>query len=120
MPLAQHLQKSRSMTRSAFLSIAAITRRNWLGQAAAGAAVSAWPSVARAAPVRGGTLVIGPGAEATTPLVAAVTTAGLSQLVSGKVFDGLLTYDAQFRPQPQLATSWTVAPDGLTITFKLR
>jgi peptide/nickel transport system substrate-binding protein len=39
---------------------------------------------------------------------------------SSKIFDGLVTYDYDLNPIPQLATSWTVAPDGLTYTFKLR
>ena len=95
---------------------ALLTRRSVL--ASAGLAAPAWAQAA--APVRGGTVVIGPGAEMTTPLTSAVTTAGLAQLVSGKIFDGLLTYDAQFRPQPRLATSWHVSNDGLAVTFKLR
>ncbi len=41
-------------------------------------------------------------------------------LTSGKIFDGLVTYDFDLNPKPQLATSWTVSPDGLTYTFKLR
>ncbi|WP_325345039.1 ABC transporter substrate-binding protein [Xylophilus sp.] len=75
---------------------------------------------AAGAPVRGGTLVIGPGPELTTPLTSAITTAGLAQTVSGKIFDGLLTFDAQLRPQPQLATGWSEAADGRSITFRLR
>jgi peptide/nickel transport system substrate-binding protein len=89
----------------------------------AGASGALWlPRSLRAdhAPVRGGTLVIGPGPELTTPLTSAVTTAGLAQLVSGKVFDGLMTYDEQLRPVPQLATSWTQSRDGRTLTFRLR
>jgi peptide/nickel transport system substrate-binding protein len=35
-------------------------------------------------------------------------------------FDRLLTIDNKGAYQPQLATSWEVAPDGLAITFKLR
>lgn len=41
-------------------------------------------------------------------------------LTSGKIFDGLLTYDYDLNPKPQLATSWEVSPDGLKYTFKLR
>ena len=41
-------------------------------------------------------------------------------LTSGKIFDGLVTYDFELNPIPQLATSWSVAPDGLKYTFKLR
>jgi peptide/nickel transport system substrate-binding protein len=36
------------------------------------------------------------------------------------MFESLLTYDFKLNPQPSLAESWTVSPDGLTYTFKLR
>ncbi len=41
-------------------------------------------------------------------------------LISTKIFDGLVTYTYDMKPQPLLATSWEIAPDGLTYTFKLR
>jgi peptide/nickel transport system substrate-binding protein len=41
-------------------------------------------------------------------------------LTSGKIFDGLVTYDFDLNPKAQLATSWTVSPDGLKYVFKLR
>ncbi|MBM3524187.1 MAG: ABC transporter substrate-binding protein [Alphaproteobacteria bacterium] len=41
-------------------------------------------------------------------------------LTSGKIFDGLVTYDFDLNPKPQLATSWTISPDGLKYVFKLR
>ncbi|MBV8620978.1 MAG: ABC transporter substrate-binding protein [Curvibacter sp.] len=40
--------------------------------------------------------------------------------VSAKVTEGLLKYDEDMTPQPQLATRWTISPDGLTYTFALR
>jgi peptide/nickel transport system substrate-binding protein len=36
------------------------------------------------------------------------------------VFDGLTRPDDQLRPIPSLAESWTIDPDGLGYTFKLR
>ena len=36
------------------------------------------------------------------------------------VFDGLTRPDDQLRPTPSLAESWTIDPDGLGYTFKLR
>ena len=36
------------------------------------------------------------------------------------VYDTLLSTDAQARPQPQMADSWTESPDHLTWTFTLR
>jgi peptide/nickel transport system substrate-binding protein len=55
-----------------------------------------------------------------TQLASASTTAGPTQQVSTKIFDGLVYYDLNSRPQPQLATSWNVSEDGLRITFRLR
>ncbi|MBB5423208.1 peptide/nickel transport system substrate-binding protein [Paraburkholderia atlantica] len=39
---------------------------------------------------------------------------------SAKITEGLLRYDAQFKPQPLLAVAWSVSADGLRYTFKLR
>jgi len=43
-----------------------------------------------------------------------------SLVFSAKVSEGLLEFDHDMAPQPLLATSWQVALDGLTYTFKLR
>lgn len=40
--------------------------------------------------------------------------------VSAKVTEGLLKYDFDVNPKPQLATAWTISPDGLTYSFTLR
>jgi peptide/nickel transport system substrate-binding protein len=98
-----------------------LNRRDFIGALSAGALLPpAWSAApAGETPVRGGTLVVGASPEPTT-LTSAVTSAGPTQLVSGKIFDGLLTYDLALRPQPQLATAWDVSKDGLTITFTLR
>lgn len=75
--------------------------------------------IASAEPQRGGTLVMTTTPEPaliTNALSSAPTTAELAT----KIFDGLLEYDANINPQPSLAESWTVSPDGMTITFKLR
>jgi peptide/nickel transport system substrate-binding protein len=69
---------------------------------------------------RGGTLVIGAGPEMHSGLTSAVTSAGTAQIISAKLFDGLLSYDEHFGPQPQLATSWDIAEDGLSLTLHLR
>jgi peptide/nickel transport system substrate-binding protein len=101
-----------------------ITRRRLLGSsllAAAGASLDLWISAFAAEGLpRGGTLVIGAGPEMTSGLTSAVTSAGTAQLISAKLFDGLLTYDEHFNPLPQLATHWEVAADGLSFTFHLR
>lgn len=76
-------------------------------------------TLAADAPVRGGTLtmIISPSPQV---LNSAITTAGAEQVVSTKMFDSLLTYDYDLNPKPQLATAWTVSPDGLKVTFTLR
>lgn len=95
------------------------SRRQLLKQGLGSAALLSIPQIAAAAPRRGGRLTIGVVSEPSV-LTSAITTAGPTQYISSKVFDGLVAYDLDFRPQPQLATSWQVAPDGKTILFKLR
>ncbi|MGY5776301.1 ABC transporter substrate-binding protein [Rhizobium sp. LEGMi135b] len=70
-------------------------------------------------PARGGTLNFIVEPEPPT-ILALAHTAGGTQKISPKVTEGLLTYDFGLTPKPQLATEWSVAPDGLTYTFKLR
>lgn len=42
-----------------------------------------------------------------------------TQMVAGKIYLSLLTYDVNLKPMPSLAKSWTISPDGKTYTFKL-
>ena len=80
---------------------------------------AAQPALAQATPQKGGTLVIAVQPEPPT-LAAYQSTAGPVGQVSTKVYEGLLEYDFQLKPQPSLAQSWTVSPDGKTVTFKLQ
>ncbi|HVV27995.1 MAG TPA: ABC transporter substrate-binding protein [Rhizomicrobium sp.] len=98
-----------------------LSRRRLLEDAALAGLGIALPfaPAASAAPSRGGRLVIAIDSEPPV-LTSALTTAGPAQYISGKIFDGLLSYDSRFTPRPQLAQSWSVSPDGLTITFRLR
>jgi peptide/nickel transport system substrate-binding protein len=69
---------------------------------------------------RGGTLVIAEFPEPTL-LTSALIAAAATNNISPKMFDGLVTYDLDtLEPKPQLAESWEISPDGLTLTFKLR
>ncbi len=72
-----------------------------------------------AAPRRGGTLNLLVDPEPPTLLTIAHT-AFNSLLVSAKVTEGLLSYDFNLNPKPQLATAWSVSPDGLEYSFTLR
>lgn len=40
--------------------------------------------------------------------------------VARRIFNGLVKLNRQLEPSPDLAESWTVAPDALTYTFQLR
>ena len=68
---------------------------------------------------RGGTLVQITQPEPPT-LASYLSTSGPIGQVTAKIYDGLLEYGFDTKPQPSLAESWTVSPDGKTITFKLR
>ncbi len=70
-------------------------------------------------PVRGGTLIAAIDPEPST-LTATFASPYSNRSISANLFDGLLTYDDKYQPQPNLAESWSVSPDGKTITFKLR
>src|SRR5450432_1985688 len=70
-----------------------------------------------AEPKRGGTMTIMFLAEPPS-LVSLVSTSSLT--CTAKVTEGLLWYDHAMQPHPQLATAWTISPDGLTYTFTLR
>lgn len=54
-------------------------------------------------------------------LLGLTQTAGPTGRITGKLTEGLLTYDkADFSPRPGLAESWAVSPDGLEYRFNLR
>ncbi len=76
------------------------------------------PAVAQGTPQKGGTLVMVVQPEPPT-LAAYQSTAGPVGQVTTKIFEGLLEYDFSLKPVPSLAQSWTVSPDGKTVTFKL-
>lgn len=105
--------------------MAPFSRRRFLAAASAVAlAAAVGPTHLRAAaaadgPVRGGALsiILQPEPVTLTPVA---NVAQPTQVVAGNVFDGLVTYGFDLKPAPQLAESWEVAPDGLTITFHLR
>ncbi len=50
----------------------------------------------------------------------AISTAGPLHAVAGSLFNGLVALDEAGNPEPDLAASWAVAPDGLSVTFRLR
>src|SRR5690242_4079549 len=68
---------------------------------------------------RGGTLVMLVQPEPPT-LASYISTSGPIGQVSSKIYDGLLEYDFKLKPIPGLARSWTISPDGKTITFTMQ
>lgn len=70
-------------------------------------------------PRRGGTITLLVDPEPTT-LVALTDSADPTMAVSAKVTEGLLSYDFNLNPLPQLATEWSVEDDGRRFTFRLR
>ncbi len=49
-----------------------------------------------------------------------LSTSGPIGLVAPKIYQGLLDYDLDLNPVPELAESYEVSEDGLTVTFKLQ
>src|SRR3989338_6661311 len=69
-------------------------------------------------PVSGDAIVYGSIGDASRllPLLASDSASGA---ITGLVFNGLLKYDERLQIVGELAQSWEVSPDGLTITFVL-
>ena len=53
-------------------------------------------------------------------VVAGAGSTGPAQMVIGNIYDGLLRFDEKLKPLPNLATEWSVSPDGLVYVFKLK
>ncbi|MCY1666006.1 ABC transporter substrate-binding protein [Rhizobium sp. SL86] len=104
---------------SQFLSATtALTRRAVFGLAMAAGLVLATQMPAEAAPKTGLTLGMAVEPTGLDPTIAAPVAIG--QVTWQNIFEGLTTIDRNGKVQPQLAESWTISPDGLTYTFKLR
>src|SRR5690606_30033793 len=52
-------------------------------------------------------------------LIPALNQQAPTQYVAGKIYESLLTYTHDLKPQPGLAKSWEVSPDGMSYTFHL-
>ncbi len=104
--------------------MARLTRREFLiasGSTLAGVGLSslALAQTNAGAPRRGGTLNVLINPEPPV-LVSIFQTTGPALAASSKVLEGLLAYDFDLKPKPQLATAWSISPDGLRYTFTLR
>lgn len=73
-----------------------------------------------AEPKKGGTLTYSFTPEPTA-LSTIATTAVPTAILATKIFESLLTYEGPaLQPKPGLAESWSVSPDQLSYSFKLR
>jgi len=70
-------------------------------------------------PVAGDTFIEGSIGEPNT-LLPVLASDSASSEINGLVYNGLVRYDKNFVPEGELAESWSISPDNLTITFKLR
>lgn len=77
------------------------------------------PAAATEVPVDGGEIVIATIGDATS-MIPMITSDTASSDVQGFIYNGLLKYDKNLQLTGDLARSWEVSPDGLTITFHLR
>ena len=75
--------------------------------------------MAQEQPRKGGTLVYALGGDP-PHLNIAITTDLNAQQVATQMFSQLLRVDKDANVTGDLAESWTMSPDGLTYTFKIR
>ena len=77
------------------------------------------PRAGAASPATGDSLVEGTIGEAST-LIPILASDSSSHAVAGQVYNGLVKYDKNLNITGDLAESFDISPDGLTITFHLR
>jgi peptide/nickel transport system substrate-binding protein len=70
-------------------------------------------------PARGGIVNVNLQSEPVTLNSGLNTTMYIGEVAS-KIQEGLVSFDADLKPVPSLATKWEVAPDGKTVSFDLR
>lgn len=92
------------------------TRRAVLGAGAAIPALS-WSGFA-GAQKRGGTMIIAVEGEPTV-LTGHLSTDVSAIMVATNLFNGLIGFDFDFKPTPDLAERWEISADGLAYTFLL-
>lgn len=80
---------------------------------------SALPAPADTAPAYGDLFIDGAIGDAST-LIPPLASDSASHGVSSLIYNGLVKYDGQLNLVGDLAESWDISPDGLTITFHLR
>ncbi len=77
------------------------------------------PAAADSQPVTGDAIVVGSIGDASRLLPILASDSASGDIV-GLLFNGLLKYNEELKIVGDLAESWVVSPDGLTVTFTLR
>ena len=95
-----------------------LDRRAMLGAAVGLPSALAWPRSARAADGR--RMITAMMTDDPATLCYPLFNTRLTQEICGNINESLLLFDWQFRPQPNLAKSFEMSPDGLTYVFRLR
>ena len=94
-------------------------RRNALKLMGVSALVGMAPNVAFGQGKRGGTLVIGVTSDVNPTEILAQTQGDIPLI--HQIFNTLIRYDHKtLEPKPELARSWTIAPDRMSLTMQLR
>ncbi|GLI36757.1 peptide-binding protein [Geobacter hydrogenophilus] len=104
------------MTARLFCCLAALVT---LVSCSGGAPPAELPRRGAGSPAYGDALVVGTIGEPSN-LIPLLASDSASHDVAGNVFNGLVKYDKNLELVGDLAESWQVSPDGLTITFRLR
>jgi peptide/nickel transport system substrate-binding protein len=74
---------------------------------------------AQETPKAGGSAVIAVPSDPGS-LNPAISTSAPIHVIASSIFNGLVSLSREGTPEPDLAESWSVSPDGLTVTFNLR
>lgn len=90
-----------------------------LAACSTGEQISVPVPAAVSAPVAGDAIVEGTIGEAST-LIPILASDSASHAVAGQIYNGLVKYDKNLTIVGDLAQSFDISPDGLTITFHLR
>ena len=96
-----------------------LPQRSWLIGTALALALPCTSLEAQSQPTTGDALVVGSIGDASRLLPLLATDSASGDIV-GLIYNGLLKYNEQLRIVGDLAESWEVSPDGLTITVVLR
>ncbi|VTU45646.1 ABC transporter substrate-binding protein [Variovorax sp. PBL-E5] len=95
------------------------SRRDFVGQSAGllFSLTALAPAWAQPAARQGGTVTL--ASQTMRTLNSAIQSGNATGVPATQIFAGLVQLDSRFKPQPYLARSWEVSPDGLVVRFKL-